>query len=577
MNKFIASKYWWIYLLILLAGINYLSSLVHFRLDLTQEKRYTLSAPTKRILQELDDQVSITVFLDGEMPAGFKKLRQTTAEMLQEFREIAKANIQFRFVRPGDNSDSSSLSMDSLLRLGLKPTNVRVQAKEGEGEEQRYLFPGALVSYQDRVVPVDFLEGSNNAGDITSALNSLNSAEALLEYKLINGIQKISTDSVPVVGYLLGNGETFSPNVNDLVENTLRANYGFSFIPIDSVPLIPPVFNALVIVKPTIPFTERQKLKLDQYVMHGGKIIWLIDRLYAELDSLMRSKSDFIAFDRGLNLDDLLFKYGVRINPDLVQDLQSDKLPMVVGNVGNQPQMELVPFPYFPLLTPNPGNTVTSNLGQVLSIFPNSIDTVEAPGIKKTILLTTSATGKRLSTPAIVSLNSVRTEEDLKTFNAAHVPVAVLLEGKFNSLFSNRLAAGTRDSLNNFYQQPFLSESALDNKMLVVSDADIVSNVVTQNEGPLYMGYNQFSRQQFANKDFILNALEYMVNPSGILETRSKDFTLRLLDYKKVEEEKFKWQLINIGLPILLILLFGLIYQALRKRKYRGSRVENLA
>ena len=572
MNKFISSKYWWIYLLILLVGINYISTLVHVRLDLTQEKRYTLSAPTKRILQNLDDQVSITVFLDGEMPAGFKKLRQTTAEMLEEFREIAKANLQFRFVRPGDESDSSSLSMDSLLRLGLKPTNVRVQAKEGEGEEQRYLFPGALVSYQDKIVPVDFFEGTKTAsGDYTTALNSLNSAEALMEYKLINGIQKISSDSVPVVGYLLGNGETFSPNVTDLVENTLRANYGFSFVPIDSFPLIPPVFNALVIVKPTIPFTERQKLKLDQYVMHGGKIIWLIDRLYAELDSLMRSKSDFIAFDRGLNLDDLLFKYGVRINPDLVQDLQSDKLPMVVGNVGNQPQMELVPFPYFPLLTPSPGNPITSNLDQVLSIFPNSIDTVEATGIKKTILLTSSARGKRLSTPAIVSLNSVRTEEDLKTFTAAHVPVAILLEGKFTSLFGNRIAAGTRDSLNNFYQQPFLSESALDNKMLVVSDADIVSNVVTQNEGPLYMGYNQFTQQQFANKDFILNSLEYMLNPSGILETRSKDFMLRLLDYKKVEEEKFKWQLINIGLPILLILLFGLIYQALRKRKYQRA------
>lgn len=572
MNKFIASKYWWIYLLILLVGINYLSSLVHFRLDLTQEKRYTLSAPTKRILKDLDDQVSITVFLDGEMPAGFKKLRQTTSEMLQEFREIAKANLQFRFVRPGDTSDSSSLSIDSLMRLGLKPTNVRVQAKEGEGEEQRYLFPGALVSYQDRIVPVDFFEGTKTAsGDYTTALNSLNSAEALLEYKLINGIQKISTDSVPVVGYLLGNGETFSPNVSDLVENTLRANYGFSFVPIDSFPLIPPVFNALVIVKPTIPFTERQKLKLDQYVMHGGKIIWLIDRLYAELDSLMRSKSDFVAFDRGLNLDDLLFKYGTRINPDLVQDLQADELPMVVGNVGNQPQMELVPFPYFPLLTPNPNHPITSNLDQVLSIFPNSIDTVEAPGIKKSILLYSSERGKRLVTPAIVSLNSVKTEEDLKTFGAKYVPVAILLEGKFSSLFSNRISTATRDSLNNYYQQPFLNESASDNKMLVVSDADIVSNVVTQKEGPLYMGYNQFTRQQFANKNFILNALEYMLNPSGILETRSKDFTLRLLDYKKVEEEKFKWQLINIGLPIVLILFFGLIYQALRKRKYQRA------
>jgi len=200
MNKLIASKFWWIYLLILLVGINYLSSLVHFRLDLTQEKRYTLSKPTKRILQGLNDQVSVTVFLDGEMPAGFKKLRQTTAEMLQEFREIAKANLQFKFVRPGDAADSSSLTMDSLMRLGLKPTNVRVQTKEGEGEEQRYLFPGALIEYKQGVIPIDFIEGAGNASDITSALSSLNSAEALLDYKLINGIQKITADTVPMVG-----------------------------------------------------------------------------------------------------------------------------------------------------------------------------------------------------------------------------------------------------------------------------------------------------------------------------------------------------------------------------------------
>jgi len=572
MNKLIASKFWWLYLLILLIGINYISSFIHFRLDLTQEKRYTLSKPTKKILQGLNDQVSVTVLLNGEMPAGFKKLRQTTAEMLQEFREIAKANLQVKFVKPGDSGDTSSLSMDSLMRLGLKPTNVRVQAKEGEGEEQRYLFPGALIEYKDRIIPIDFFEGTKTAsGDYMTALNSLNSAEALLEYKLISGIQRITTDSVPVVGYLLGNGETFTANVQDLVENTLKVNYGFSFISIDSFPLIPPVFNALVVVKPTKPFNDRQKLKLDQYVMHGGKIIWLVDRLYAELDSLMRSQSDFVAYDRGLNLDDLLFKYGVRINPDLLQDKQSDELPMVVGNVGNQPQMQLVPFPYFPLLTPNPNHPITSNLDQVLSIFPNSIDTVEASGIKKTILLYSSATARRLSTPAIVSLNSVKTEDDLKTFNQAHVPVALLLEGKFNSLYNNRISAATRDSLNNFYQQPFLSQSALENKMLVVSDADIVSNVVTPKEGPLYMGYNQFTKQKFANRDFILNSLEYMLNPSGIFETRSKDFTLRLLDYKKVEEEKLKWQLINIGAPIVLIILFGLIYQSRRKRKYQRA------
>lgn len=569
MKKFFSSKYSWLLLLAGLIVINFLASEIHFRLDLTQEKRYTLAAPTKKLLTNLKDPVSITVFLEGDMPAGFKKLGNSAKELLQEFKEYGTQNIKVTFTRPGEDS-TTGYTMDSLMRMGLRPTNVRVKAKEGEGEEQRYLFPGAVLTYGDRVLPVDFMQGvSLEGGDPVKAMNSLNNVEALLEYKLISGIEKITTDTVPLVGYLLGNGEPQTYNIYDFIERTLKPNYRFTFLPIDSVNIIPQVFDAIVIVKPVVPFNDKQKLKIDQYIMNGGKVIWMIDRLYAEMDSLMRKQSDFIAFDRNLNLEDQLFKYGVRINPDLVQDLQCDKVPLVVGNYGDKPQMQLTDWPYFPLLNSYSDHPIAKNLGQVLSLFPNSIDTIKTAGISKTILLASSANSRTLVTPAMVSLNSVKTEDDIKTFNKSHIPVAVLLEGKFSSLYSNRLSGAVLDTLANMYQQPFLPQASAPTKMIVISDADIVSNVFSQQQGPLEMGLNQFTQTQYANKDFILNSLEYLVNNSGILETRSKDFTLRLLDPKKVESDKTFWQIINIGGPVLLILLFGAVFQALRKRKYQ--------
>ncbi len=563
MKKSILSKYSWLWLLIGLLAINYLASIFHYRADLTREKRYTLSRPTKTLLRNLKDPVTITVFLDGDMPAGFKKLSNSTRELLQEFKENAVNNILVRFQKPGTDS-TSGYTMDSLIRMGLRPTNVRVAAKEGEGEEQRYLFPGAIVSYHDMNIPVDFLQGL----DMQGGMNSLNNAEALLEYKMASAIQKISTDTVPVIGYLLGNGEPQNYNIYDFIQRTIKPNYNFSFYPIDTFPVIPKIFSAIVVVKPTIPFTDQQKLKIDQYIMNGGKVIWLIDRLYAELDSLMRKQSDFIAFDRNLNLDDLLFKYGVRINPDLIQDLQCDKIPLVVGNFGDKPQMQLTDWYYFPLLNSYSEHPIAKNLNQVLSLFPNSIDTTKTPNIRKTILLASSANSRSLATPAIVSLNSVKTEEDLKTFNKEHFPVAVLLEGKFSSLYSNRLAKSTIDSFSQVYRQPFQT-SVENNKMIVISDADIVSNVFSPKEGPLEMGFNQFTNVQYANKDFILNSIEYLVNPSGILETRAKDYTLRLLDVKKIDSEKGFWEVLNIGLPVVLVILFGLVYNVVRKRRYQ--------
>jgi len=568
MKKLFNSKFWWIYLIVLLVLVNMLAFAFHFRIDLTSEKRFTLSEPTKQLLRNLKSPVHVTVFLQGDMPSGFRQLSNATAEMLQEFREISNNNVVFSFEKPGAGlDDTAKVAYLAFLAdsLDLKPTNVKVTAKAGESQEERLLYAGALVSNDEKQLPVNLLQGQSLEG----GYNTLNNAEALLEYKFASAIQKINSDTTAAVGYLLGNGEPLTYNVYDLIEHVLKPNYRFGFLPLDSMPIVPQEFNVLMIVKPSRPFNDQQKLKLDQYVMRGGKIIWLIDNLYAEMDSLMRTQSDFIAFDRGLNLQDQLFKYGVRINQDLLQDLQSDKMPLVVGNFGNEPQMQLVPWPYFPLLSSYSANPISKNLGNVLSIFPNTMDTIEGAEIKKTVLLSSSDESRTLTTPAIVTLNSVKTEDDLKTFNKKRLPVAVLLEGKFSSLYANRIGSGQRDTLARIYKTPFVSESA-DNKMIVISDADIATNVFTQNEGPLAMGYNQFTHQQYANRDFILNCIEYLTSSSGIMETRSKDLTLRLLDVKKLEAGKTQWQLINIAVPVVLILLWAALYHTIRKRKYES-------
>jgi gliding-associated putative ABC transporter substrate-binding component GldG len=354
-----------------------------------------------------------------------------------------------------------------------------------------------------------------------------------------------------------------------LIEKTLKPNYGFSILPVDSVPVIPGVFDALLIVKPLTGFNEAQKLKIDQYIMQGGKVIWLIDKLYASLDSLQRNQGSFIAFEMGLNIDDMLFKYGVRINPDLVQDLNCTQIPLAVGSMGDRPQMQLMPWVYFPLLSAINNNPISKNLDYVLAQFPQSIDTVKAEGIKKTVLLASSVNARILNTPAKVELNSVKNEEDLQTFTQTHIPVAVLLEGKFNSLFTNRISSAAKDSLSNLYKTPFRSSVDSSNKMVVISDGDLVTNFVSQEKGPLQMGENPFTHYQYGNKEFFLNCMEYLIGNPGILETRGKDYTLRLLDKKKVDESRSFWQALNIVLPVVLVILFGLIYTVVNKRRYQ--------
>ncbi|MEP6747220.1 MAG: gliding motility-associated ABC transporter substrate-binding protein GldG [Bacteroidota bacterium] len=566
MKKLLVTKYWFIILMAALVLINFAASYFTVRADLTAEKRFTLSQSTRRMLKNIDGQVNITVFLTGDLPKDFKKLKNSTTELLQEFKEIAKSNIKYEYKKAGDGlSDSAKTNfLDSIARLGISPYTITAQVKEGE--EQKQVVPGALVTYKGRVMAVDLLAGQSSDLDESS----INRAEATLEYKFANAINKITKDTVPLVGYLTGNGEPLSYNVYDLIGNDLKRNYAFKIFNIDSFPIIPTVFNAMIITKPTEKFTDGQKLKLDQYVMKGGKLFWMIDNLYAEMDSLERSQNDFIAFDRGLNLEDLMFKYGVRINLDLLEDINCDGYPSVIGSQGGKPQIKILPFNYFPLLANYNNHPIAKNLDYVVSQFPNSIDTVKADGIKKTILLATSDATKILSTPAKVSFTELATQANIASFNQKNVPVAVLLEGKFHSLYANRLSTAMRDSLAAGGSQ-FIPQCNADNKMIVIADGDIALNAVTKNDGPMQMGVNPYTKYKYANSEFVMNCVEYLVDNSGILETRGKDLTLRLLDKKKLETDKSAWQLINIIAPLLLVILFGGLYQFIRKRKYSNG------
>ena len=570
--KIVKSKAWLPLSILLLIAMNWAASFFHSSIDFTNEKRFTLSSTTQTILTNLDSTVDISVFLSGDIKSEFKKLANSTRELLENFKNYGGNNIQYSFEIPGDGLDDSAKSkvFESLIEMGLRPTNQQVQVKEGEGVNNRQIFPGAIVRYHGKTIAIDLLQGQVqksvfNSSDLLDK-NSLNSAEALLEYKFSHAIQQLTQAQIPLVGYVYGNGEPkygFLP-VNDVFE-TLGRNFIVDTINLKSQPFIPREFNTLVIVKPVEKFNDEEKFKLDQYVMNGGNILFLIDVLYAERDSLQNG--DLIAYARDLNLNDLLFRYGVRVNTDLIADKHCDLIPVEVGSVGGQSQQQLLPWPYAPLLQSGSAHGIVKNQADVLGQFVNSIDTVEAVGITKTILLSTSENAYTMATPARIELNSLQTQESITKYNRKNIPVAVLLEGKFSSLYANRVSQAQLDTLHQ-YSAEFKRECTNRGKVIVVSDADIVINQVSDKIGPLPMGTNKYTKVGYANKDFFLTCTEYLANKDNVLEAKAKDYTLRLLDVKKVEEQRNSWQLINLLLPISLVCLFALFYQWRRKINY---------
>jgi len=556
----------WVVAVAALVGINVLASWVHFRLDLTEEKRYSLTPSTKTLLQNLDDDLAIQVFLRGDFPAEFRKLGNTTEDFLAVLKETNAANIQYRFLSPLDEAGGGRTWGDSLVAMGVSPINLSVQV--AQGQESKYIFPFALVTYKGQTALVNLFESSKK--NVTRA--DLNAAEAAMEYNFVRAVNRLQNPSRPLVAYTTGNGQPTGPETYSLVQQ-LQSQYEFGIVDLDKIPAIPDTIKALLIVKPTVPFTDAQKLTLDQYVMRGGKLIWFIDNLHAEEDSL-RYKEQLIAYDRNLNLQDLLFRYGVRINPDLLMDLQCDFLPFAVGGSPDNPQYEFLHWNYYPLFESRGNHPINKNLGLVAGRFVNSVDTVDVAGLTKTFLLQSSNNSRTISTPALISTNENRNAPEDEKFKQRGVPAAVLLEGQFTSLYKARIGRAQMDSLARF--GGFRENSVL-NKMVVVADGDVVLNDVSPQSGPIEMGKNLFTvgsqfEYEFANRQFLTNILEYLLSPGHLLETRNKEVILRLLDGPRVEAEKAKWQFINIGLPILLVILAGWVYQQLRRRQYAGNK-----
>lgn len=566
MSKSRNSKIFLPLLLVFLLLLNWAAAKWHTRVDLTNEKRFTLSSTTKKLLKELEEPVSIEVFLKGDFPSGFKKLSGSVNDLLEEFRETGGNNIQLKFISPDEGFPDSDLTYaDTLTSLGMYPINLTSQVKDGQ--QQQFVYPWAFVHYKNSSMPVAIYKGKSPM----ISHSELNSAEAMLEYNFADAIARLSTDRKPVVGYATGNGQPMDVSVYDLVENVLRTEYNLVTFNLLEQPFIPKEIEALMIVKPTVPFTDDQKLKLDQYVMNGGKLVMFLDRLEAEMDSL-RIKNEVIAYDRGLNLNDLVFKYGARVNADLVMDLQCDYLPFDVSGDG---QFELLPWNYFPVLESPANHPINKGVGFVSARFLNSIDTIEAEGIRKTILLKSSANSRTIATPALISgKENVNAPED-ERFKKSGIPVAVLLEGKFPSLFANRLTNEMKDSLNT-YKQSFLPHALEDNKIIIVSDGDMVLNDIQRGDQPIPMGMNAFtygSQREFpfSNRDFVRNSLEYLLDVYQLSDAKAKDYQLRLLDSKRVAAEKGKWQLINILVPVIVILIFAMFFQWNRKRKFTSS------
>ena len=570
-------KYKWWFVLAGVIAMNIGAEWVNIRIDLTDDQRYTLSTDTKTMLQNLDSTITIDVLMKGDFPAVFRQLQKNTQYVLDEMREHAGNKMTIRFIKPGEGlSDSAqALLFDSLKAMGIQPYTLQVQQKAGESAEQ-IVYPAAIVKKGSRTISIDLLSGKTayTRDPLSGRLQldeakSINNAAALLEFKLADAIYKLQQEKKPMIAYLTGNGEPTGPETFDLVQS-LAPDYDLSILNPSEVNAIPSSFAAIMVVKPSMPFSDSVRMKLDQYVMQGGKILWFLDMLYAERDSLAFTRQT-LAYDRNLNLDDLLFRYGVRIQRDLLQDMQCDMSKLVVGMAGDQPQLADVPFNYYPLLQAQNQHPVSKNLEPVLTRFTNTIDTVAAKGIQKFVLLASSENAKTLSTPAIISLDELKTIENPQLYNKTNLPVAVLLEGKFNSLYANRASNEMKAYFTQAYGS-FITQSE-PNSMLVVADGDMVLNEFSRQE-PFAMGYSRVLERSFANRTFLLNALQYMIGNPALVMLRNKEISLQLLNAETVEAERLYWQMLNIGIPILLIVLAGLAYRFWRNRSYTKTAVK---
>ena len=560
--------------LVLIVVVNVIGSYLFTRFDLTSEKRYTLSDTTKDALRNLDDYVYFKVYLEGDFPAGFKKLRRETKEMLDEFRAYSKF-IDYEFINPSASNDRTELNelYKNLYQSGLNPTDLTVQNPDGS-VKQMIIWPGALVSYHNETeIAIDLLE--SQLGQSSEA--ALNASMQNLEFKLLDAIRKVTRQQKPQIAFIEGHGELTENEVYDITQ-TLKRNYHVTRGEIagkvdalmhrsepDAKGEIKTFLNydAIVIAKPTQPFDEKDKFLIDQYIMHGGKVLWLVEPVMATMDSLTSQEST-IGIEQDLNLDDMLFKYGVRLNRNLLLDLNCAALPIKTGQVAGQAQLEFYRWFYFPLVQAASNHPMVRNMNSIKLDFVSSIDAITSEGsVVKTPLLKTSDYTKVSGAPVFITLAMLKQNPDKRMFPSKGQNVAYLLKGSFPSLYANRITAEIEESK----EMKFLPES-VPTSMIVVADGDIIRNQIDiRTRKPLPLGYDQYTQNTYGNKEFIENAISYLVEGEGLIDIRSREFKVRLLDPDKKINQRLRWQLVNIVVPTGLVIILGLILAAIRKKK----------
>ena len=561
--------------LLLVILVNILLSWVDFRIDLTQDKKHSISKETKQILTDLEDVVFIKIYLSGDFPTEFKHLQSELLNLLTSFKSIAGDNFDYEVIDPNNTKDESEKIdlFKQLVKDGLTPTDIEIRSTSSKSSQ--IIFPGALIYYKDRQQAVNFLKNSvtKQAGE------NINASIENLEYEFIAAIHHLAKNNIEKIAFLEGNGELTDKEVYDLTESVLQDNDKLSYhytierfnikeFEIDSSKMEADIskqilslnsYKALIIAKPTISFNMLEKFIIDQYIMNGGKILWLIDGVNATMDSLQKANS-FIALKNDLNLDDQLFKYGVRINPNLIEDLRSTQIPIVTGYSNNMPQQSYFPWPYYPLLFSEINHPISKGLDAIKCDFASSIDTIQNT-IKKTILLTSSKQSRINPTPAKISLGILQNPPPIESFNKSQLPIAVLLEGEFESVFKNRILP-KQQSID-------FKDKSKPTQMIVVADGDVARNSVSNN-GDIYpLGYDRFINYTYpGNKKFVMNAIHYLCDDVGLTQLKSKEIKLRLLDKEKIASNMFLIQFINIIFPLLLLLIATLLFLNFKKRKY---------
>jgi ABC-2 type transport system permease protein len=551
---------------VILLLVNFIATKFYTRFDLTKEKRYSLVKPTKTLLRKLDDVVSVQIFLDKNVNAGVLRLRNSTEDIMNEFKAYGGSNFEFEFIDPlAGKSESQQIEIiNEFKKKGILGTNLKVQSSEGF--QQKYILPGAIVTYRSRQLPINLLE--NQLG--YSPEDNLNNSVIGLEYKFSSAINKLQQHHKPRILFTQGHGELMPIEMLDLANSLEEAQYEVEEFDLSSSYRIPVDVACLIVAKPQTRFEEKDKYKIDQYIMNGGKVLWLRESVLADMDSLRNASQVFMALPVEDNLDDMFFTYGARINQDLVQDIQlCNPIPLVTGNLGGQPQTQLFPWYYFPMLIPAENNhPISRNLDPVATYFTSTIDTIKSSSVKKTILLTTTKYSKALMAPVRVHLSMLREKPDASKYNQPNLAGAVLLEGSFTSVFKNRIADTYKEATDTVKELKYLDKSK-ETKMIIISDGDMIRNELQKGgQGIWPLGYYSISGQTLANKTFLMNCIEYLTDEDGLIASRSKEIKVRLLDKVKVKEESTKWRVINTALPIALVFIFGIIYSSIRKRKY---------